>query len=219
MFNCLICHTPYPACLLRTYLEYFNFSHPPPLDLFFFLFIDKRLPAIRSPPLCLRAPSSTPTMKFPTLSRQKPASNVNGAPLPSAGLRSSQNTSSTEVEKGTPIVPSPSPSTRNKNASGLGETDVIETTPMKEMEALDKLSDEPEYPTGAKLGIIIASLCLSVFLMALDNTIIATAIPKITDQFKALNDVGWFVTSPFSSLNSDPVLSLKAYLEMFQSSV
>lgn len=90
---------------------------------------------------------------------------------------------------------------------------------MKEMEALDKLSDEPEYPTGAKLGIIIASLCLSVFLMALDNTIIATAIPKITDQFKALNDVGWFVTSPFSSLNSDPVLSLKAYLEMFQSSV
>lgn len=25
-----------------------------------------------------------------------------------------------------------------------------------------------------------------------DNTIIATAIPKITDQFKALNDVGWY---------------------------
>ena len=28
--------------------------------------------------------------------------------------------------------------------------------------------------------------------MALDNTIIATAIPRITDQFKALNDVGWY---------------------------
>ena len=25
-----------------------------------------------------------------------------------------------------------------------------------------------------------------------DNTIIATAIPRITDQFKALNDVGWY---------------------------
>ena len=25
-----------------------------------------------------------------------------------------------------------------------------------------------------------------------DNTIIATAIPKITDHFKALDDVGWY---------------------------
>jgi MFS family permease len=28
-----------------------------------------------------------------------------------------------------------------------------------------------------------------------DNTIIATAIPRITDQFKALNDVGWYGSS------------------------
>lgn len=73
-----------------------------------------------------------------------------------------------------------------------GEKVVLESTAMKEMEALDKLSDEPEYPTGVKLGIIIASLCLSVFLMALDNTIIATAIPVITDKFNALDDVGWY---------------------------
>ncbi|MCJ1276755.1 MFS sugar transporter [Puttea exsequens] len=68
----------------------------------------------------------------------------------------------------------------------------METTPFEEAEALEKLDDEPEYPTGAKLGIIVASLCLSVFLMALDNTIIATAIPKITDYFEALDDVGWY---------------------------
>lgn len=30
---------------------------------------------------------------------------------------------------------------------------------------------------------------------AQDNTIIATAIPRITDQFKALNDVGWYGSS------------------------
>lgn len=52
--------------------------------------------------------------------------------------------------------------------------------------------DNIVYPGGVKLGIIVASLCLSVFLMALDNTIIATAIPRITDDFKALNDVGWY---------------------------
>lgn len=57
---------------------------------------------------------------------------------------------------------------------------------------MDKLSDEVEYPSGAKLAIITISLCLSVLLMALDNTIIATAIPKITDDFNSLNDVGWY---------------------------
>jgi hypothetical protein len=49
-----------------------------------------------------------------------------------------------------------------------------------------------EYPRGLKLGLIILALCLSVFLVALDNTIIATAIPKITDHFNSLGDVGWY---------------------------
>lgn len=52
--------------------------------------------------------------------------------------------------------------------------------------------DGVEYPTGLKLGMITMALCLAVFLMALDNSIIATAIPKITDQFHSLPDVGWY---------------------------
>jgi len=52
--------------------------------------------------------------------------------------------------------------------------------------------DGSEYPTGLKLTLITIALCLSVFLMALDNSIIATAIPKITDQFNSLQDVGWY---------------------------
>ncbi|CAK7204767.1 hypothetical protein SEUCBS139899_007527 [Sporothrix eucalyptigena] len=52
--------------------------------------------------------------------------------------------------------------------------------------------DGSEYPTGARLVLIMLALCLAVFLMALDNSIIATAIPKITDQFHSLNDVGWY---------------------------
>jgi len=52
--------------------------------------------------------------------------------------------------------------------------------------------DTTEYPSGVKLTLITVALCLSVFCMALDNTIIATAIPKITDQFKSINDVGWY---------------------------
>ncbi|PWY71775.1 MFS general substrate transporter [Aspergillus sclerotioniger CBS 115572] len=43
-----------------------------------------------------------------------------------------------------------------------------------------------------KLAIIILGLELAVLCVALDNTIIATAIPRITDQFHALDDVGWY---------------------------
>ena len=50
----------------------------------------------------------------------------------------------------------------------------VETTPIKEAEALDKSSDEPEYPSGTRLVIITVSLCVSVLLMALDNTIIGS---------------------------------------------
>lgn len=63
----------------------------------------------------------------------------------------------------------------------------------KELNGSDE--DHIEYPTGIKFAVITASLCLAVFLMALDNTIIATAIPKITDEFKSLGDVGWYASS------------------------
>jgi hypothetical protein len=68
---------------------------------------------------------------------------------------------------------------------------------------------EDHLPHGAKLALLILALGLSVSLVALvsdcgigngtapltvaqDNTIIATAIPKITDEFASLDDVGWY---------------------------
>ncbi|KAH7132101.1 major facilitator superfamily domain-containing protein [Dendryphion nanum] len=62
-------------------------------------------------------------------------------------------------------------------------------------EAVAEEDDDFEYPKAWKLAAITIALCLSVFCMALDNTIIATAIPRITDQFKTLNDVGWYGSS------------------------
>lgn len=55
--------------------------------------------------------------------------------------------------------------------------------------------DESGYPHGFKLYIILLSLCLTIFLVALDQTIISTAIPKITDQFKSVEDIGWYGSS------------------------
>ena len=78
-----------------------------------------------------------------------------------------------------------------------GSGDEKERTALeKEEEAAEVTEqDQTDYPTGLKLAVIVAALALAVFLMALDNTIIATAIPRITDQFKSLNDVGWYGSS------------------------
>ena len=57
---------------------------------------------------------------------------------------------------------------------------------------LEKTTSRIEnYPTGIKLALILLSIYLSVLLVALDRTIIATALPKITDHFKSFDDVGW----------------------------
>ena len=47
-------------------------------------------------------------------------------------------------------------------------------------------------PSKAKFTLLLASLLLAVFCQALDNTIIATAIPRITDEFKSIDDIGWY---------------------------
>ncbi|KAJ7021451.1 DHA14-like major facilitator [Mycena alexandri] len=69
----------------------------------------------------------------------------------------------------------------------------LDVVPKEKNEGSHALSEDGVvYPEGLKLSLITLALCLAVFLVALDNTIIATAIPKITDQFKSLDDVGWY---------------------------
>ena len=55
--------------------------------------------------------------------------------------------------------------------------------------------DESKYPSGFALIILTVGLFLATFVVALDNTIIATAIPKITADFDSLGDVGWYGSS------------------------
>ena len=65
----------------------------------------------------------------------------------------------------------------------------------KEEQAAATPQDSPEppsYPRPLIFAINMVAMYIAVFCVALDNTIISTAIPKITDQFNALNDVGWY---------------------------
>ncbi|KAJ7174071.1 major facilitator superfamily domain-containing protein [Mycena crocata] len=86
-------------------------------------------------------------------------------------------------------LPDESPATPHLSAQ-LDHQLVLKHEDEKHGEHSDQ--DAIDYPGGLKLILITVALCLSVFLVALDNTIIATAIPKITDQFQSLDDVGWY---------------------------
>ncbi|KAF7289430.1 Major facilitator superfamily transporter [Mycena chlorophos] len=62
-------------------------------------------------------------------------------------------------------------------------------------------TNEPqEHLEGLRLTLLMAALCLSVFLVSIDNMIITTAIPKITDAFDALDDISWYGSAYVSRL-------------------
>lgn len=66
-------------------------------------------------------------------------------------------------------------------------------SPNQDIESpLEEAGTRTVYPTGFKRFAIVFCLFTSTFLVALDNTIIVTAIPRITDQFEALKDVSWY---------------------------
>ena len=47
------------------------------------------------------------------------------------------------------------------------------------------------YPSIGRHILILFAAALSVFLVALDTSIVSTAIPQITDDFHSLDDVAW----------------------------
>lgn len=49
-----------------------------------------------------------------------------------------------------------------------------------------------QYPTAVMLTVTLTSLFLGTFLVAIDTTIVSVAIPRISSQFQALDDVGWY---------------------------
>lgn len=60
--------------------------------------------------------------------------------------------------------------------------------------------DQNESVAGIKFILLTLSIIFSIFLSALDSTIISTAIPSITAEFGNLNDVVWY-SSAYSLTN------------------
>ncbi|KAG0645789.1 putative efflux pump gsfJ [Hyphodiscus hymeniophilus] len=62
--------------------------------------------------------------------------------------------------------------------------------------------EEGEYPKGLQFFFILLALVLSIFMVALDLTIVATAIPKITDDFHSVSQIGWYGSAFFLTVAS-----------------
>ena len=132
-----------------------------------------------------------------------PSANVSNTNLekeqqtePVVADKSSDSSSTSSTKKFDPIPAIPVTADARLQTSSEHEYSTPENEKTITEEEVDKPEhhgeDEIVYPSGFKLALITLALCMSVFLVALDNTIIATAIPTITNQFNSLGDVGWY---------------------------
>jgi hypothetical protein len=93
------------------------------------------------------------------------------------------------------------------HGAAIASTEIYTETFQPEKSVVGTGQDAPEggedegddantvYPNGLQLGLLTLGLCLATFVQALDNAILATAIPKITSDFNSLGDVGWYGSS------------------------
>ncbi|KAJ5919851.1 hypothetical protein N7454_009686 [Penicillium verhagenii] len=84
-----------------------------------------------------------------------------------------------------------------------------ESEPRIEVEGEASVADE--YPHGIRLTFVVVAIMLATFMISLDQTIIGTAIPKITDQFHGLNKVSWYGSAYFMTFGGFQTSLGKAY--------
>lgn len=86
-----------------------------------------------------------------------------------------------EEKESTLSTPATSMYEPNPSGNKARESIPDEGTDVEDNHVDNEAAVEVEYASGLKLGAIVVALALSVFLVSLDMTIVATAIPKITD--------------------------------------
>ncbi|OCF41607.1 major facilitator superfamily transporter [Kwoniella heveanensis CBS 569] len=84
--------------------------------------------------------------------------------------------------------------------TNLAQHDTIGSNAKGEVESTDKQVGGPDLSgllTGPKLYLVFLSMMLCVFMFALDQSIVATAIPVIVSDFQAFDQVSWIITGYF----------------------
>ncbi|TVY51983.1 Efflux pump mlcE [Lachnellula cervina] len=90
-------------------------------------------------------------------------------------------------------VKEPSYATKDEQASTTD--DKTEDSSNLQPAQTNASEDGWHYVTGMKLYLVIGMVTLACFIMLLDTSIVATAIPSITSDFHSLGDVGWYGSS------------------------
>lgn len=71
--------------------------------------------------------------------------------------------------------------------------DLIPGRPQEQLQVEDTVAaEEIQYPTGAQLWLNMIATMMVCFLHGLDLTIVAVAVPSLTDQFGTVADIGWY---------------------------
>ncbi|KFZ05414.1 hypothetical protein V501_08382 [Pseudogymnoascus sp. VKM F-4519 (FW-2642)] len=89
----------------------------------------------------------------------------------------------------------PADATETKGNSPLGASG--QNGSSEDPEVTGGAFEPSDLPSGLKLPVLTFCTCMAIFALALDTTIIATAIPTITREFKSLNDIGWYGAASF----------------------
>ncbi|KAF2667948.1 DNA repair protein RAD50 [Microthyrium microscopicum] len=82
-----------------------------------------------------------------------------------------------------------------KYQQGGAQDAEISAAPAGTVVDVEEEEDTSHHIHGIPLILLAFGLCVTTFLIGLDQMIIATAIPKITTQFQSLDDVGWYGSS------------------------
>ncbi|KAG4281723.1 hypothetical protein FPRO06_10627 [Fusarium proliferatum] len=100
----------------------------------------------------------------------------------------------------------------SSTANGIETPEMRDEDANRDEEKAAMEAEKPfEYPKGLEMFFIMLALVLSITLCSLDQTIVATAVPKITDQFGRLQDISWYGSAYFLTLGAFQSLWGKIY--------
>ncbi|QKX61430.1 uncharacterized protein TRUGW13939_08578 [Talaromyces rugulosus] len=117
-----------------------------------------------------------------------------------------------EKEKHTDVDSNEISTVTSSTANGVEKLHIPEDDgPATEEKGVEEPQKAVEYPKGLEMFFIMLALVLSITLCSLDQTIVATAIPKITDQFGRLQDISWYGSAYFLTLGGFQSLWGKVY--------
>lgn len=104
-------------------------------------------------------------------------------------------------QTGDPAPSTSSASSTLEKSEANGNSQILKEAPRDAEAGVDDEQDGSS-PGGFTLLMTVTALAMSMFLVSLDMTIVATAIPKITDEFGGIQDEAWYGSAFFITLGS-----------------